>query len=973
MRDNSTQENKFLITLSDLLRLVRVNKKLMISCILFLAFLGALYALTRQVEYRATGSFKEKNPKTVNINSNNVSSFMANMGLATPENEGIALFKSRRLMKEAVKRLNMQGFIYPISEKDTYLRRVKENLLVEWAYLSRSPFPAIKDWSKAIVLKDLEYLSEIPSSFRIKFHPDGKSYNVSDSSGYSVGQGQIGEPFITEQFRFILFQEKPLAGTIYELVFFPMNMILAAIEKNLQVDADKNDKNLLKFYFQHRDRRLACQYINTLMDCYKEYLQNNHDSQANFQLNYLYKRQNESENILADLMNKYAFSMSQDFSSMGFADSKKEMEFLASRQHIFKDKLHSNELEIKRLQNIQTGRCVYYDRYAPEGDSQIINRVLEEMRDLKQQRDSLELTLRENVFLEPQELDTVFQQHIQDLLQLQAYQKEIDKIIEDYSQQRPLDQDLTLFKDPRFLVKTWYEKLSAFNKNDEKKPNTSFIDYLGNLKRHFHVHEKILQQRLTHQQNKAKEFQGITFETTKELYFDYSKRVDVLESAIRHYTFLIQQIEDPSFEISSLSSILEDPVSREIIQQSGQLELALKDQNNRSYKEHDRLKDELQLKKNFLLLHLKQMIQLSNINQQIYKEKIYALQSFMLELIHQRISLLEKNLADYIDTRLENLKQEQKVVQQHMAELYQEMARLPEKWVSEQLIQQRVEMNQLIVEEIAKLVESRNIAHNLELIQSAPIDIADTSIHPQRSRFFLYSILGAFIGALFSVGFVISRALIRGLPASKNNLELNHQHVAGLINSNINALQDLRDQDLDTLRRLRTFFMESKNSLNKKSLLLIEGNGLDYSKELAQLFIKEGCKILILDVGFNKPLIFKEPGLLDYLEEKTEFPTIHSDPKGDFIEGGIMRFSSELLMTRRFRELIHNLEEKYDWIIAKTEAMPCSVQAQSLLALFSIISVTLDQETLEDLEPYIQAVNQQGKKISFVFTNPYKI
>jgi hypothetical protein len=442
------------------------------------------------------------------------------------------------------------------------------------------------------------------------------------------------------------------------------------------------------------------------------------------------------------------------------------MDFLARSQHEYKQKLLDNELEIKRLKNVKLDNFVHYDRYSPnEGDPTIINNIFSEMRSLKQQRDALEIEFQKKAINQGMDLQQFFEQQLKELKEVQQYLAELSEIKDQFQKGNIPDRRSRLLNDPRFLLKGWFERLQNSRSDPknwgETQENLQF--YLNNLERLFGVHERILQERLTHQQNPSSDYQGISLEVATDLYRDYSKQLIQMENNIRQNVFFIHQMEDPHFEITSLSAGLNDPISTEIIQKASQLVLNLRDQNNQSIREQERIKEELQLERTFLILHLQQMVQLMELNKQLIDEKIFALQNVSLELIHQRISLLEKSLQDYLQSRLQNLHQERALMKRHLADIHHEMAQLPQKWVSEQLLTQEVATNHLIVEEIAKLVETKNISHNLEVIQSAPVDLALPPVHPLIPKVFLVSLLGFLIGGCLGSCFALAKSLSQGI------------------------------------------------------------------------------------------------------------------------------------------------------------------------------------------------------------------
>jgi tyrosine-protein kinase Etk/Wzc len=970
MSIDPNQEEKFVLSLSDVWRLYRRAKKKIFFGAISMGLLGALIALTRPVEYQVEGTFREKSPKPANVGSSLIAMMMSGAGGGI-ENEAFATLKSRKLLQPVVEKLNLQGTITRKQDLDTYLKRMQDNAKVEYAQWFSPLYPALVDINCPLKLEAISFQEEGPLLYRVVFPEDREHYQLLDLKGTVVGEGTVNAPYQNEHVQFTLTcdSQAPLDTDPYLVIFWPMQLQTNLIRNKLKIETDKNDKNLLKISYQNRDRQLATQLVNMLMNCYADYLKETHDRHASLQLQYLKQRQEESGEHLAKVMENHANLLSQDLSSSGFADAEKEMEFLALRQHEFKDRLISNELEIKRLQNLQTGRCAYYDQYKDhDGGTNVINHVLEEIRNLKQQRDALEIALRKSSFLDPAELENAFDLQLVEIKEIQLSIQELEEMKLNYQQGLPVNRESKLFNDPRFLIKNWYEKVQMAGGDGKEKKH--FLFYLDNLIRIFHVHEKIVNERLTHQQNPSSEFEGINLETAHELYIAYSKRLNELEGKMRENHFVIHQMEDPNFEISSLSTVITDPVSNTMITKASEIVLDLKDQNNRSNKEQERLKEELNLQRGFLQMHLQQANQLLKLHLQLVEEKIYALQNVTLELIHQRISVLEKNLYDYISARLDNLKQERLIIEQHMDELHQEMASLPHRWISEKLIQQNVEINELIVQEVAKMVESKNISHKLELIQSAPVDYALPPIQPRSNYLLLYSIFGAALGGLITFGTVLVRSTSRGLPASTTNLKLQQQYVAGHFSKHYSSSSNnpLKDQDLDTLHRLQYYFSDQIQE-NGNSFLLIEGKGPDYSSDLASLFIKKGKRVIRLFLTFESAPL-QEKGLLQYLEGKAAFPEIKQGANGDFIEaGGPCRFSIELLGQPAFQKLLEKLKQNYDCIIAISQALPSSAEAESLLSLFPLIAVTIDQETLPDLEPYFK-LKDSNKKVAFVMVSP---
>lgn len=939
MENMHKDDDKLMMTVSDFFRLCRRQYKTILKYTFIFGFLGMLFALLKPVEYKVEATFKEKSSKQANLSSS-VMNFLPMF--QSQESEATSMIKSRKLMESVVRKLNLQGEVVQDCYKDTYFLRIYQHLKTDWSHFNHNLFPTFPNRTCPFVVENIHYEGETP--IVLKIQPSDSGYTIFDQNKNKLGDGSYGVPFIQSTFQFTI-NQKNRNNDSYPIVIWPLNFKSQQIIAGLKVETDKNDKNLMKILYQCPDRQLGCQIVNTLMKSFQEHLENFHKTQSDIQLAYLKDRRDANTKELLEIMKQYAKDLSQDIAKTGVYNSEEEIEFFIRSQQDLKTKLLHNELSTSRLENLLKGKCVYYDQFsADDGDSRIVNNILTQIREQKKNRDGLELSLANNFLANSQDIRFSFKRQLEELKEIQNYSLELDQIISAYKKGQTPNFSLSIFNDPRYLLKTWHDSLT------HSTDQNSLVFYLENLKKLLSYNEKIIHERLTHQQNPSLEFQGINSQTAQDLFINYSKNLSELHAEIQQNQFLIKQVENPNFEISSLSPTLNDTVSAKIISKASDLIMELKDENNRSIKEQERLQKDLAIQRGFLLSHLKQLNELKELRSKLLEEKIYSLQSAQLEQVHQDISVSEKNLSDYILSRLENLKTERTIVQKHLDELSNIMSSLPYKWVDEKLIEQNVETGQLIVQEVAKMVESKNITQKLELIQSAPVDIAIPPLHPLPSDMMLYSFLGMFLGSLSSIGFLVGRSLKSGILASSTNLKINGQHVSGQLSTEIK--EPLHDRDLETLRRLQTY-------CDEKIILLIEGYGPDYSIALAKLMKQEVPSILRI------LLSSAEQGLNEYLKGENQFPEIRHDEGGDLIEGGgITRFSLELFRSDRFSNLLNKLKEKYETILIVTHAKPFSAEAELLAHFFPACAVSVQDETTTQLEFFMKL--SKDKKITFV-------
>lgn len=766
MSEDKHRDPQLRISFSDLISILQKSKKTILYFAVAFGMLGLFWGLRKPIRYEAEATFREKGIKHASLPTS--SSFMQMLafgGSGGTESEAASLMKSRAILKDVIEKLHLQADLRPIHEGESFPKLAARNLLLAWNSFNNGAFPILSDPCCPIKFAHLKYTGETPLSFRLEMDENGQMQIYKNSS--LIGEGHLGVPFEFDNLSFIIVKNDndPLVPQTYSLTINSLVETAKSMDKILKIETPKvdksflQDKSLLIVKYNHRDRLIASQIVNAVMDSYQAYAQNYHIKMANKQLDYLSTRRDQLSGNLTGLMQKHANFLANDLYGSGFIESNKEMDFLAKSQHEYKRKLLDNELEIKRLMEIKDDDFSHYDRYsANDVNPVIINNIYTEMSTLKQQRDGLQIEIQKKAVNQGANLQHFFDMQVDELKDVQQLLMALREINTQFKQNVMPDPNSKLLNDPRYLLKGWFSRLQNARQENQSWITTkdSLQLYLNNLERLFGVHERILQERLTHQQNPSSEYRGINLEDATELYRDYSKQIIQLENTIRQNTFFISQIENPNFEITSLSAGLNDSISAEIIHKASSLVQKLRDQNNQSVREQERIKEELHLERTFLNLHLQQMVQLMELNKQLINEKIAALQNVSLELIHQRISLLEKNLQDYLQSRLNHLKQERELIKRHLETIHTEMAQLPQKWVSEQLLTQEVATNHLIVEEIAKLVETKNISHNLEVIQSAPVDVAYPSLHPIAPPVFLLGFLGfslgGFLGACFSLG-----------------------------------------------------------------------------------------------------------------------------------------------------------------------------------------------------------------------------
>ncbi|MBI2742780.1 MAG: hypothetical protein HYX48_02560 [Chlamydiales bacterium] len=431
----------------------------------------------------------------------------------------------------------------------------------------------------------------------------------------------------------------------------------------------------------------------------------------------------------------------------------------------------------------------------------------------------------------------------------------------------------------------------------------------------------------------SKELQGINLNTAQSLYASYQNQLDTIQSKMRQLLYLRDRIHAPDFEISSLEPLLEDAVGRGVVQKAADIALQLRDQKNRSIKEILRLKESMQLEKDFLINHIDQTIELDKLRAKLVEEKIGSLQRICLNLLEKEKGLIGEKLEE-ISVKMEDL---------------------PEKWKLENHLRFKKELSMGVIEGISKVVETKNLHYNLFYVDSKPIDPALIPARLKPSGLFLSLIIGTFFAVAALSIFQLGRAISRGFVVTSESLLHYGLTLCGKLSHFAGApLKELGHSDLETLRRITSFIGEKRSSNEAQMAVVVGGSSLDTAFNLAELLSFEGKRVLLVQSAFDRPVTPEQiPGLWHYLEGKIQAAPIQRRKTFDFLPtGGTSRHATELLNRASFKQLLEQQKREYDLILIYSTAKPALSEAHLFFKYADAIVVMTSDEKIEELAPY---------------------
>lgn len=317
--------------------------------------------------------------------------------------------------------------------------------------------------------------------------------------------------------------------------------------------------------------------------------------------------------------------------------------------------------------------------------------------------------------------------------------------------------------------------------------------------------------------------------------------------------------------------------------------------------------------------------------------------------LNTHLSILKTRLKQCIHSHKESAEQHVALIHKNIDELNKQQSGLPEKWLLEEKMRFHKSINEKVMEKVTELVENTIISHNLDVIESHPLDLAIPPTVPDTPPFVMYAILGCLFGSFLSTSFSIGKHYKNGIPATADTLNLMRMHYCGMLAFDKQPLHNMPSSSLDTLKNLSLAISSS----DTKHVLVANPYGPQFTFHLAEILKTRGERVLVIDCPQSSCNQSGTPGLLQYLQEKTTAPSIHKAQGIDTISsGGSDLFANELLHSQKFSSLLESFQENFDYILLQTKSPIHSLDMQVLYNLSHHAIIALKDEKLHELEVF---------------------
>ncbi|HDY8943452.1 TPA: polysaccharide biosynthesis tyrosine autokinase, partial [Klebsiella pneumoniae] len=345
------------------------------------------------------------------------------------------------------------------------------------------------------------------------------------------------------------------------------------------------------------------------------------------------------------------------------------------------------------------------------------------------------------------------------------------------------------------------------------------------------------------------------------------------------------------------------------------------------------------------------------------------------------------------------LLEKRKTLQDEKEKLNNKVSAMPKTQQEILRLSRDVESGQAVYMQLLNRQQELNIAKSSAIGNVRIIDTAITQTKPVKPKKILIVLIGIFLGFATSVGIVLLRVFLRrgienpeqleelginvyaSIPVSETFAKRMVQTPSWKKNRNKDtygflAIENPADLAIEAIRGLRTSLhfamMEARNNV-----LMISGASPNAGKtfvstNLAAIIAQAGKKVLLIDTDMRKGYTHKlfevsnEYGLSDFLSGKNDLPKSVKKIKNvefDFISRGVVPPNpAELLMHRRFGELITWASNNYDIVILDTPPILAVTDAAIIghYAGTTLLIARFEQNTPKEIEVSYKRFEQSG-------------
>lgn len=354
------------------------------------------------------------------------------------------------------------------------------------------------------------------------------------------------------------------------------------------------------------------------------------------------------------------------------------------------------------------------------------------------------------------------------------------------------------------------------------------------------------------------------------------------------------------------------------------------------------------------------------------------------------------------------LLEKRKTLQEERNKLNKRVSAMPETQQEVLRLSRDVESGRAVYMQLLNRQQELNISKSSAIGNVRIIDDAVTQPKAVKPNKALVLISGVVLGAILSIGLVLLKTFLRrGIESPEQLEELGINVYASVPVSetftktatdtigwkrktevdsyDFLAINNPADLAIEAIRGLRTSLhfamMEARNKILMISGASPNAGKTFISSNLSAVIAQSGKKVLLIDTDLRKGYLHKlfnvnnKSGLSDYLSGKSEIESVVTSSKEagfDFISRGMSPPNpAELLMHRRFAELISWANSNYDIVILDTPPILAVTDAAIIgnYAGTTLVVARFELNTAKEIAVSIKRFEQSGVNVKGCILN----
>ena len=354
------------------------------------------------------------------------------------------------------------------------------------------------------------------------------------------------------------------------------------------------------------------------------------------------------------------------------------------------------------------------------------------------------------------------------------------------------------------------------------------------------------------------------------------------------------------------------------------------------------------------------------------------------------------------------LMEKRKTLQDEKLKLNKRVSAMPETQQEILRLSRDVESGRAVYMQLLNRQQELNIAKSSAIGNVRIIDNAVTQPKPVKPKKIIIVLIGIFLGIVVSAGIVLIKILLRrGIETPEQLEELGINVYASIpvaeafARKNVNdkgwgnrnseqsqsflAIENPADLAIEAIRGLRTSLhfamMEARNNV-----LMISGaspnSGKTFvSSNLAAIIAQTGKKVIFIDTDMRKGYTHKlfnvknDKGLSDILSGKSDINgAVRAIEQANFdyiSRGALPPNPAELLMHRRFGELLNWASERYDIVVLDTPPILAVTDAAIIgnYAGTTLLVARFELNTAKEIDISVKRFEQTGVNVKGCILN----